>query len=65
MRIPSSINANTLKVYELPIDFVQSDENITLQSYNFDNWDKNIPKPLQTLCIEVIADHWTGTLKNI
>lgn len=62
MRIPSSINDNTLKAYEIPYDLIQGDENTTLQSYNFKNWDENIPKSLQTICIVIIAKHWSGML---
>lgn len=65
MRIPSSINYNTLKTYELPTQFMRYSENVTIQSYNFKTWDANLPKTLQTLSIEIIAANWTGEYINV
>lgn len=62
MRIPSAIDQNTLKAYE-PRARIISSCSQTLQSYNFESWDKEIPKTLQELCVESIAKNWAGIVR--
>ncbi|XP_044267221.1 dynein regulatory complex subunit 5-like [Tribolium madens] len=56
MRIPVTINPNTLKTYNC-----YNESNIaknTLRSDNLSNWDRTLPKSLQELCLEAIAKNW-------
>ncbi|KAJ3654632.1 hypothetical protein Zmor_013807 [Zophobas morio] len=56
MRIPITINKNTLKTYN---DYDTNKKIInTLQSNNLEEWDKEIPKNLQEICLETIAKNW-------
>lgn len=60
MRIPVTINTNTLKTYNC-----YNENKIiknTLQGDNLVNWDKAIPQSLQELCLEAIAKNWEGKI---
>ncbi|XP_068904542.1 dynein regulatory complex subunit 5-like [Tenebrio molitor] len=56
MRIPVTINPNTLKTFNYH-DVNRNVEN-ALQSDNLSDWDQDIPKSLQEICLEAIASNW-------
>ncbi|KAJ8981722.1 hypothetical protein NQ317_003787 [Molorchus minor] len=57
MRVPNSINLNTLKAYEIhPRN--TSKERQNLKSYNLEQWDERLPKTLREICVETIAKNW-------
>jgi hypothetical protein len=58
MRIPVTINPNTLKTFNYH-DVNRNVEN-ALQSDNLSDWDQDIPKSLQEICLEAIASNWEG-----
>ncbi|RZC32807.1 NLRC3-like [Asbolus verrucosus] len=56
MRIPVTINPNTIKTY-----YNEENKKVkkrVLQSNDLTEWDKNIPKNLQEICLEAIAQNW-------
>lgn len=59
MRIPGAIDRNILKAYE-PRASAISGHSRTLESFNFESWDQQMPKTLQELCVESIAMNWAG-----
>nr|XP_015836066.1 PREDICTED: T-complex-associated testis-expressed protein 1 isoform X2 [Tribolium castaneum] len=56
MRIPVTVNPNTLKTYNCYNE--RRIEKNTLRSDNLSSWDQAIPKTLQELCLESIAKNW-------
>lgn len=57
MRIPVTVDLNTLETYNYQTNKLIDN---VLQSDDFDKWDKNIPNSLQELCVQALAQHWTG-----
>ncbi|XP_018331268.1 dynein regulatory complex subunit 5-like, partial [Agrilus planipennis] len=57
MIIPHEINKNVLKCYEVP-DCCAKNTNQKIRSYDFTEWNKNIPDSLKLFSIKCIAKHW-------
>lgn len=59
MRIPHTICINTVKTYSTAEDYKNKVKQ-TLRADDLTEWDKNIPKKLTDICVEVIAENWTS-----
>lgn len=58
MRIPYTVNKNTIQCYELPKNVFKCRG--LLHSEDFSILNGKIPPRLQEMCIKVIANNWTG-----
>lgn len=59
MKTPHTICRNTLIAYTTPKQIRETSR--ILQADDLTEWDKDVPKKLTIICIEVIAHNWIRT----